>query len=333
MFQFANPWLFLLLPLPILIWWLLPPVKKQMAALRVPFFNKISEISLKPTTSLTHLFPRSFILAFLAWILLVSAAAGPQWLGAPLNQVREGRDMMLAVDLSGSMQTPDMNASGYQLSRLDVVKEIASEFIRQREGDRLGLILFGTRAYLQTPLTFDRTTVLAMLDDATIGLAGPETAIGDAIGLAVKRLQTDTGAKRVLILLTDGINNSGVLTPLQGAQLATKAGIRIYTIGVGADTLLVSGLFGTQTMQAASELDEQELKDIAQMTGGLFFRAKDRESLQQAYQMLDQLEPVKSDDVVLRPIKPLYPWPLGMALLLSLVVARSRHCLNLANAH
>ncbi len=319
MFDFAQPLILCLLPLPLLVMWLLPAAKNiQHAALKVPFFNALSNLS--ATTAFAKRRPSIFFAAipFLIWVLLVIAAAGPQWLGKPLALPRSGRDIMLAVDISGSMQIPDMAFHGQRTDRLSIVKYAADNFIKQRTGDRLGLILFGSKAYLQTPLTFDRKTVEQMLNDASIGLAGTQTAIGDAIGLAIKRLSNTPQKSRVLILLTDGANNSGVVSPLSAAKVAAKAGIKIYTIGIGASQMIVPGVFGPMAVKTNNELDEKSLKQIAKITGGLFFRAQNGKDLERVYQRLDQLEPVTTDKNVFRPIMPLYPWPLASALILSM---------------
>jgi Ca-activated chloride channel family protein len=228
---------------------------------------------------------------------------------------------MLALDLSGSMQTPDMELNGHYFDRLAVVKIAARKFIQARTGDRLGLILFGTQAYLQTPLTFDQKTVLEMLNDATIGLAGSQTAIGDAVGLALKQLGRAPGHSKVIILLTDGGNNAGTVSPLDAAAMAKKLGIKIYTIGIGAKRLVVQGLFGPQVIHPTNELDEETLKKMAKITGGLFFRADSGEELKQVYAEINKLVPIVSAKNIFRPIKPLYPWSLGLALILSLLMA------------
>lgn len=318
MFEFAQPWLLLLFPLPWFIYRWFPPAKPlAKIALRVPFFSLLRQLSHQSQLSDSKS-ALPWWLAYLGWILLVIAAAGPQWLDKTLDVSRTGRDLMLAVDLSGSMQMPDLTLNGMRANRLEVVKATARQFIARRAGDRLGLILFGSRAYLQTPLTFDSATVLAMLEDASIGLAGKETAIGDAIGIAVKRLKAYPNEQKVLILLTDGASNSGAISPLQAAQLAKAAGIRIYTIGVGTDNIIVPGPFGGQMLNPSSDIDAETLQTIAKMTGGLFFRAQDTESLRQIYHVLDKLEPAKAKGEKYRPVKPLYPWPLGAALLLSM---------------
>ena len=312
---------FLAIPLPLLVYFLLPtakPVRKQ--ALKIPFFSQISQ---KSTLSLQKnkatLWP--LILASIIWLNLVVAAAGPQWLGKAMPIQQSGRDILLAVDISGSMELPDMLINNQQVDRLTAIKIIASQFIQQRIGDRLGLIVFGSKAYLQTPLTFDRSTVEHMLQDTSIGLAGTQTAIGDAIGLAIKRLQNQPESQRLLILLTDGANNSGVTDPITAAKLAAKYKIRVYTIGFGAEELKIPGLFQTHIINPSMELDEKTLQTIAALTGGQYFRAKNTKSLQAIYQHLNKIEPIVSDQAFYRPEQPCYYWPLSIALLLSIAMA------------
>ncbi len=259
-------------------------------------------------------------LALCCWLLLVGATARPQWLGEPIELPVSGRDLLLAVDLSGSMETRDFYLHGKTVDRLTALKAVAGQFIQQRVGDRLGLILFGDQPYVQVPLTFDRRTVKQLLDGSAIGLAGKKTAIGDAIGLAVKRLKVGGGNEQVLILLTDGANTAGQLTPLKAAELAATEGLKIYTIGIGAETMEVEGFFFNRTVNPSADLDEKTLSAIAQKTGGRYFRARDTDQLAKIYTELDRLEPVERDHDIYRPISELYPWPLGMALLGSLLL-------------
>jgi Ca-activated chloride channel family protein len=289
----------------------------QGSALRVPFYAALSRVAAGGQAPPSR---ARLLLAALAWVLLVLAAARPQFVGPPVQLPVTGRDLLLAVDISGSMETEDMQLGERVTDRLAAVKAVAGEFIEHRTGDRLGLILFGDQAYLQTPLTFDRETVRTLLNEAAIGLAGKSTAIGDAIGLAVKRLRERPAENRVLILLTDGANTSGSVDPLKAADLAAREGVRIYTIGVGADAMRVQGLFGTQRL-ASTELDEAALTAIAQKTGGQYFRARDIEGLQKIYALLDQMEPVSQDEQTFRPVHELYAWPLSGALLLSALLA------------
>lgn len=321
MLHFTALWAFLLLPLPWLVSYILPKAQPtEQAALRVPFLNKV-----RPLASRGHRLSNGKIwqrfLAYTIWVLLIIAASGPQWLGPPTPITQAGRNIMLAIDISGSMEITDMRLGNHQVNRLRMIKSVAGQFINERVGDRLGLILFGTRAYVQTPLTFDRQTVQAQLNDASIGLAGQMTAIGDAIGLAIKRLMQYPAKSRVLVLLTDGAANSGSVMPIDAASMAAKQGIQIYTIGIGSSHALVQTFWGPQAVNAAADLDETTLKKIATMTQGQYFRATDEESLQEIYQRINQLQPINSDKHFFRPVKNLYDWPLGLALLLSLVLA------------
>ncbi len=319
-FVLAWPWLLAVLPLPLLAWWWLPAAAAApVPSIRFPFFDAVrATLERGPRR-------RSFArlaLAVCAWLLLVVAAARPQHVGETVHLPVTGRSIMLAVDLSGSMQTPDMQSGREMVSRLAAVKTVAGDFIRRRAGDRLGLILFGDQAYVQAPLTFDRSTVQTLLDEAQIGLAGQQTAIGDAIGLAIKRLRDEPAGNRVLILLTDGASNSGSVDPMKAADLAAQEGVRIYTIGVGAQDEQMPGPFGLM-QQAPSDLDEGALKAIAQKTGGRYFRASDVASLADIYGLLDKIEPRSKDEQSWRPVEELYLWPLGAALLLSVLVALS----------
>lgn len=314
MFEFALPWILLLLPLPMIVARYIPPAKQMIPlALTIPFFDRLSEaLQAQQQDGL------SSFLKFLLWgiwSLLVLAAAGPRWVGDPLPLAREGRNIMLALDLSGSMEMNDMVVNGQAFTRLAVVKHAAKQFVQHRENDRIGLILFGSRAYLQTPLTFDHQNVIDRIGDASVGLAGKTTSIGDAIGLAIKRLQRVPEQGRVLILLTDGANNSGMLSPKKAARFAKTEHIKIYTIGLGSEgnapgfnTLF----FG---MNPSAELDEETLQAIAKMTGGLYFRATDLASLQSVYQRIDQLEAIKQDKATIRPQQEYYPWLLAVACL------------------
>lgn len=320
MISLACPWLLLLLPLPLVIRFILPNAKNShRLALKVPFYNEIVQIS-KSYKPNYRFFNWRHVFAYTIWFLLVLACAGPQWLGAPLEMPRNGRNIMLAVDISNSMMLPDFNLGNRNATRLDVVKIVASEFIMRRKGDRVGLIVFGSKAYLRTPLTYDLETVKNALDDTTIGLAGQFTAIGDAIGLAIKRLRHYPENNRVLIVLTDGASNSGTIEPLQAAKLAAAEHIRIYPIGIGADRLIVAGLFDNQVINPSIDLDETTLKKIASLTQGTFHRAKDTQTLANIYQTIDKLEPINNEDLFYRPFKPLYQWPLALALLLSIIL-------------
>lgn len=318
MINLIWPWALAALPLPLLVRWLVPPADPvPSSALRLPFYQALlgSAGGVRPRIGLLQ---RS--LGWLAWLLLVVASAQPQWLGEPIQLPVAGRDLMLAVDVSGSMEQQDYRLHGIPVSRLEVVKSVAGRFIEDRPGDRLGLVLFGTRAYLQTPLTYDRKTVRAMLNEAVIGLAGQQTAMGDAIALAVKRLRQQPEDNRVLILLTDGATTAGTLAPRVAAQLAAQSGVRVYTIGIGSGEVGANSLFGT-LLRRGNDLDPETLMTIAKETGGRYFEATDAQQLEQVYAELNRLEPSVRDSRSLRPVKSLYMWPAGAALLISIGLA------------
>lgn len=320
MFEIAWPWVVLVVPLPLLIRLALPAADRSIGlALRFPFFGALAGRQ-ESTRSAGRW---KLLLALLGWLALVAAAVRPQWIGDPISIPVTGRDLMMAVDISGSMETEDMVLAGQAVTRLQVVKSVAGDFMERRHGDRIGLILFGRRAYLQTPLTFDRETTRILLEESAIGLAGKETAIGDAIGLAVKRLRENPEQNRVLILLTDGANTAGAVEPIKAADLAVSEGLKIYTIGVGADELMVRSLFGNRRINPSADLDEKTLTAIAQKTGGRYFRARDTSGLVEIYELLDQLEPMAEEEEVVRPPHDLFIWPLMLAIAFSTVIALS----------
>lgn len=315
MIHFEWPWLLLVLPLPLLLRWLLPArMAVEQAALKVPFLDDFTDAETKSVTQ-NQLWP--LLLASIAWTLLAIACTRPQWLGEPIEQAVSGRDLMLAVDLSGSMEVHDFFINKRAVDRLTAIKWVANDFINRRVADRLGLILFGSQAYLQTPLTFDRKTVMTLLDESAIGLAGDNTAIGDAIGLAIKRLKNQPANSRVLILLTDGANTAGEVSPLKAAELAAANKLKIYTIGVGADEMIVRSFFGSRKVNPSADLDENSLVKIAESTGGRYFRARNTDELNNIYMLLDQLEPVEKDKQFFRPRTDLFYWPLALALILT----------------
>jgi Ca-activated chloride channel family protein len=312
MFEFSWPWAFLLLPLPWLIAKFKPVQHSAAQRLRMPSFATLAALAPKETVQSRG----TNWLEMLVWLLLVVAAANPKWLDDPIALPNEGRDIMLAVDLSGSMTEQDMEYQGRYIDRLSVVKAVLGDFIEQRQGDRLGLILFGDTAFLQTPLTRDLNTVSQMLSEAQIGLVGRATAIGDALGLAVKRFSQKQQSNRILILLTDGQNTAGNLKPEDALILAREEGIKVYTVGVGSDGRGGFGLFGMGGLGGGNSIDETTLKHIAKETGGLYFRAKDVAGLQKIYQELDKLEPVSDEAQTFRPQLALFYWPLLGALAL-----------------
>ena len=319
MITFLWPWVFCLLPLPILVWRFAPPLEQGPGgALKVPFFSM-----LRTRNGLTGNGGRTswgrLLLSLTIWMLLVAAVARPALVGPGVPLPIEGRDIMMAIDLSGSMDERDFAVNGRATTRLGVVKEAADAFIQRREGDRIGLVLFSDRAYLQAPLTFDRAVVRSLLDEAQVGLTGQKTALGDAIAIAAKRLKDRPAEGRVMVLLTDGANNAGVMEPASAATLAQELGIRIYTIGVG------SGY--------SRDLDEGTLRRIAATTGGEYFRATNVQGLAQIYRAIDTLEPVEGEPVHVRPERALYYWPAGLSILLAGLLALSSIVTNTSFHH
>lgn len=320
MLELIWPWALALAPLPLLYRWLRKPAEVQMRALRAPL---LAHAAAGSSSIATRSWQKSLLLLALAiiWLCTLLAIARPVWIGEPIALPTSGRDILLAVDISGSMEREDMQLRGETVNRLVAVKAVVGNFVTEREGDRLGLILFGEKAYLQTPLTFDRKTMQTLLYEAQLGFAGNGTAIGDAIGLSVKRLQERPENHRVVILLTDGANNAGELDPLQAAQLASRAKVKIYTIGVGAETQETWGLFGKRVTNPSADLDEKTLVSIAYTTGGQYFRARNPEELVAIYNELNRLEPIEQNAETIRPIAALYHWPLAVAFVLSLLIA------------
>ncbi|MCM2319386.1 MAG: VWA domain-containing protein [Pseudomonas sp.] len=318
MLELAWPWVFLLLPLPWLLRLLLPPADSGEAALKVSFLDELESLAGRRARPRLPGWRRQAPFSLL-WLLLLLAAARPQWLGEPLPLPSSGRDLLLAVDVSGSMDYRDMQWQGELVSRLTLVQRLLGEFIEGRTGDRLGLILFGSQAYLQTPLTFDRHSVRSWLDEAVVGIAGKNTAIGDAIGLAVKRLRQRPADSRVLILITDGANTGGEVAPLTAARLAAGERMRIYTIGIGADADQ-AGAMGLYGLNPGLDLDEPLLRELAEVSGGEYFRARSQDELRNIAATLDRLEPAAQAPTTVYQARPLYAWPLAAAMLLSLLL-------------
>lgn len=317
MLELTWPWLLCLLPLPILFY-LLPKVAPKGHALWFPnaryLANRQENLPSKKSIRLP------MVLLCLAWVCLVFAIARPTWLGAPTQVTPSGRDLLIALDLSGSMQIKDMTLNGHPTDRLTAAKSVLSDFIKNRRGDRIGLIVFGSKAYLQAPLSFDTKTINQLVQEEQIGFAGEQTAIGDAIGLGIKRLENKPSDKKVLILMTDGANTAGRVKPDQAASFAASQHLRIHTIGIGADSMQVQGFFGPQTINPSNDLDEKMLKNIAQKTGGEYFRAKSTDDLRRIYKTLDALEPTPAQAIWQRPITSYFHW-LGLAAMIFLGLA------------
>lgn len=321
MIGFLWPWVFLLLPLPLIARRLLPPARHPAgAALRVPFFPALVRAAgeIRPVWRSRRPRPEH-----LAWLLLVVAAAQPHWVRDPELIPTSGRDLMLVVDISGSMRSMDFGSGNDPMDRLTVVKQVAGRFLAERRGDRVGLVLFGAQPHLRAPLTHDTAAVRSLLDEAEVGLAGEHTAIGDAVGLALKVLRRRDSDGKVIVLLTDGVSNAGSVGPRQAARLAAREGVRIHTVGMGSDDAVAPNPLGTWGGGAQS-FNRAVLEEMAQTTGGGYFHALDRAGLQEAYRRIDLLEPSIGEAMRDYTALQLYPWPLAAALAVTLWMAMPR---------
>lgn len=315
MFEFEYWWVFLLLPLPLLVRYFLSPKKQSFTQVWIPLADGLQQQKSVKSNPLI-----SSIIAWLLWLLLLTTVAKPIWYDQPIRIQQKSRDMILSLDLSGSMKEVDMSLNGTTVDRLTLVKSIVKDFVQQRKGDRIGLILFADHAYLQTPLTFDVETVSTMVDETEIGLVGNRTAIGESIAMAIKRFVENKNEQRVLILLTDGANTSGKIKPIAAAKQAAKNNIKIYSIGIGADQMIKRGFFGDQRINPSADLDEKTLTEIASVTNGQYFRARNQDDLQKIYDTINKLQPVDSEFLEFRPEKNLFFWPLSLAIAILLVV-------------
>ena len=327
MFSFHWPWFALLLPLPLLIWkyWHRPHgatdayTHADSSTLLHPALGRLASTFVN-SRSLTHAGGRLqiFMLALL-WVALVTCLMRPQWM-EPYSEVRtEGYDLMLAIDTSRSMEALDFTVRGRQVTRMAVIKGVIGRFITARDGDRIGIVAFGDQAFVLSPMTLDNQAVYKLVDNIVSRMAGDGTAIGDAIGLGVKKLRDRPEGSRILILVTDGENTEGSLPPKLAAQLAAHEGIRIYTIGVGSKGLVPFMEDGRMT-QVKMEIDEALLTEVASITGGEYFRATDTSALEQIYQRIDALEKTQAESRTAMIPRPLYRWPLGLALLALLLL-------------
>lgn len=319
MFEFIWPWLLILLPAPFLLRFFKP--ENSRPALWWPDVSLLRQSANNAPLKEKGIYRNTIkLLIWLTWILLVFAIARPVWLGEVTAITPSGRDMLIALDLSGSMQINDMEVQQQTANRLQAAKHVLDDFIKEREGDRIGIIVFGSKAYLQAPLSYDLATIAQLIDETQIGFAGEHTAIGDAIGLGIKRLMHKASDKRVMILMTDGANTAGRVKPDQAALFAEKQGVKVHTIGIGADEMVTQGFFGPKVVNPSSDLDEELLTLIAKSTGGEYFRARSTEDLQRIYSILDELEPTPGDELWQRPKTSLFN-VLGLLALINLFIA------------
>jgi Ca-activated chloride channel family protein len=313
MLEFEWPWAFALLPLPLLVWWLMPAYQRQQTSVHVPFFDRLANATGQtPQPGAVVLRRRAIqmIAAALVWVLIVAALARPERVGDAVTHEVSARDLILAVDISGSMEQSDFRTQdGKTLKRLDGVKLVLGDFIARRKGDRVALILFGSKAYVQVPFTQDLQTARMLLDQSEAGMAGQQTAIGDTIGLAIKTFETSTATQKLVILLTDGNDTASKVPPEHAADIARQKSVVVYTIG-----------FGDPNVTGENRVDLRTLREVASMTGGQFFRAEDGAQLAEIYADIDRLAPVKLETISWRPKLPLFQWPLGAAVILALAL-------------
>ena len=323
MLNLAWPWALVLVLLPLILKWRKPGAQSVDAPV-LPVGHWLSDLpGVSRRGNAVPLWQQ--LLLFLMWTLLVVALARPQHVGEQMQMPVSGRDLMLVVDISPSMDEQDMVLQGRSINRLQAVKRVLDDFISRRQGDRLGLILFGTEPYVQAPLTFDLETVRTLMREAGLGMAGRATAIGDAVGLATKRLRNRPQDQRVVVLLTDGANTAGEITPDKATEIAAAASIRLYTIGIGAESMVQRGLLGSRRVNPSRDLDENLLTRMAQQTGGEYFRARSLPELELIYESIDQLEPIELEGKFYRPVTELYVWPAGLAILLWLALFLVRY--------
>jgi len=313
MLTLAHPWLLLLLPVPLLVRWLAPPHREDRVGLNVPFLDRLARLTgQKPAEGAVVQCHGTFrnVTLVVAWALLVIALARPQVIKPAITKTAPVRDILLAVDLSGSMETKDFtNAGGQTVDRLTAVKEVLDDFLAHRKGDRAGLILFGSAPFVQAPFTEDLEVCRALLAEAQVRMTGPKTALGDALGLAIAVFDRGDAEieERVLIALTDGNDTASQVPPAKAAEIARDKGIVIHTVAVGDPKSV-----------GEEALDEETLKAVAKVTGGLYSFAADRAQLGAVYDRLDALEAHKAKTVSYRPRGDLYVWPLGAAFVISL---------------
>jgi Ca-activated chloride channel family protein len=312
MLEFVHPWALLLTPLPVLVWWLAPPQRERVSAIRVPFFEQIASAAGSEARVGAVVMRRRWLqmaVAILVWLLLVAAIAKPEWVGEPIVRTEAARDIMLALDLSGSMDYVDFpGEDGAEVSRFAAVQRVVEGFVAERESDRIGLIVFGTKAYLQLPFTRDLETAGALVDLMEVGMAGPKTALGDSIGLAINSFENSEVDDRLLILLTDGNDTASKMTPINAADIATLNGVEIYTIGIG-----------NTDATGEDRVDFDTLAAIATRTGGEFFNAENEAALDAVYRRIDETAAADVRTQSWRPRESLLHWPAGIAVILALL--------------
>ncbi len=311
-FEIANMWVFGLLPLPLLVYWLIPPLRIRSASLSIPNFNKAQEYTRQQPRSSALVRRRNIFVwmgLVLIWLLVLAALSSPQLVGEPEMKVKTSRNFLIVADISFSMAQTDWMIEGEKATRWEAVKKVMHAFIARREGDRMGLIFFGSSAYIQAPFTPDLSTVDNMLEEADVGMAGQMTNIGKAIVKGIEMFDQDTIKTKVMLLLSDGVDAGTDILPLDAADLAEKDSILVYTIGIGDPD------------KPGSDLDEKTLEEIAEMTGAQYFRAMDADRLEEIYEELNKLEPIEYEEEAYIPTTLLYHYPLGASIVLALLLS------------
>ncbi|MGN0919339.1 MAG: VWA domain-containing protein [Alphaproteobacteria bacterium] len=297
-----------------------PEISETSGAIKVPFFNRLKKISAPKSGS----FSKNPLWALLAWLCLVIAAMRPVWLGDPIPVQNNARNIMLALDVSGSMGEEDFDLKGLPVTRLDMLKALTDSFITTRNGDNIGLVIFGSEAYIYAPLSPDIKTLRELNSEIGIGIAGTQTAIGEALALATQNSASVPAESRIVILMSDGYANAGSVTVDEGLKLAQNQGVKVYTVGIGSSAKMVQDFFGIIEVNPSLDLDEETLKKIADETGGKYFRAKTTKDLAEIYALINQLEPVEQAAHFIKPRKELFYVPLLMGMLFFLMAIRRR---------
>jgi Ca-activated chloride channel family protein len=310
--EIAAPWALLLLLVPVGVYALLPAYKERRAALRVPFFEQVAAgLGRRPQAGavVRDKGILEWVLAPLVFLLLVAAAARPELVEPPVQKTESTRDLLLAVDISASMDTRDFaDPQGRKISRFEAVGLVLRDFIARRKGDRIALVVFGDAPYLQAPFTLDHGLVEQLLGEVKVGMAGQRTMLGDAVGLAIKLFEESKAKQKVAILLTDGNDTGSRVPPAKAAEIAHDHAITIHTVGIGDPATKGGDLVDTGT-----------LKGLADATGGASFMVLDREELEGIYRKLDEIEKVDLLAATYRPRRPLFHWPLGAATVLLII--------------
>jgi Ca-activated chloride channel family protein len=310
-FEIAYKWIFLLAPLPLLVYALLPALRKRRLALITPAFMRAAEVSGQKPEKRAWVTRRNifgWLTLMLCWLFMLAAASSPRYVGKPEKKTKLVRSFLIAADISFSMAERDWVVGGKRMTRWEAVRGIMKDFVKQRESDQVGLVMFATHAYLQSPLTVDLPTIAWLLDETEVGMAGQMTSLGEAIGFSIKVFRTDTIKQKVMLLLTDGVDSGEDIAPLDAAQAARKDSITIYTLGIGK----AQGSGGYN-------IDEKGMTEIAAITGGKYFNAMNEGELKKVYDELNKLEPIEYEEEQYKPVQLLYPYPLLAAVTLGLL--------------